>query len=275
MTQNLALKYSSKVDERFKIGSLTDSIINNDFDWDGVDTVKVYSITTSQLTDYTKTGTQRYGTPDELSDTVQTMTLTQDKSFTFTIDKMYEISQAGSKPSGAALRRELDEVVIPAVDMYRISKLVQGAKTTQVSSTTKTNAYEQFLEAMETISDEKVPLTGRVALVTPSYYKFLKLDDTFIKNSDLGQEIVINGQVGKIDGTPVVVVPSSYFTDYVNFVVTHTSALVAPVKLSEYKVHENPPGISGSLIEGRIIHDAFVLNSKKGAIYVHKTQAGS
>lgn len=47
MTVNLALKYSSKVDERFKLGSLTDSIINFDYDWTGVDTVKVYSIETS------------------------------------------------------------------------------------------------------------------------------------------------------------------------------------------------------------------------------------
>ena len=272
MTQNLALKYSSKVDERFKVSSLTDSIINNDYDWDGVSTVKVYSVNTSELKNYTKTGTQRYGAPEELSDTVQTMTLSQDKCFTFTVDKINETSQAETKTAGTALRRELDEIVIPEVDTYRISKLIEGAKTKTVSQTTKSNAYEQFLTAMESLSDDKVPLIGRVALVTPSYYKFLKLDDTFIKNSDLGQEIVLNGQVGKIDGTPVIVVPSSYFTDYVNFVLTHTSALIAPVKLSEYKIHNNPPGISGSLVEGRIIHDAFVLNNKKCGIYVHKTK---
>ena len=76
-----------------------------------------------------------------------------------------------------------------------------------------------------------------------------------------------------IDGVPVVVAPSSYFTGSVNFVLTHNSALVAPVQLTEYKVHNNPPGLSGSLVEGRIIHDAFVLNNKTGAIYVHQTSA--
>ena len=123
---------------------------------------------------------------------------------------------------------------------------------------------------METLSDNKVPIVGRIALVTPSFYKFLKLDETFIKNSDLGQQIVLNGQVGKIDGVPVIVAPTSYFTENVNFVVTHPSALCAPVKLNEYKIHTNPPGVSGSLVEGRIIHDAFVLSNKAAAIYVHK-----
>lgn len=270
MTVNLAQKYSSKVDERFKLGSLTDSIINFDYDWTGVDTVKIYSIETSELSDYTKTGSQRYGTPDELSDSVQSLTLSQDKAFTFTIDKAYELGQEGVKSAGAALRRQLDEVVIPAIDIYRISKLIAGAKTTETSATTKSNAYEQFLTAMEKLSDYKVPIVGRVALVAPSFYKFLKLDETFIKNSDLGQQIVLNGQVGKIDGVPVIVAPTSYFSANVNFVVTHPSALCAPVKLNEYKIHTNPPGVSGSLVEGRIIHDAFVLTNKASAIYVHK-----
>ena len=270
MTANLALKYSSKVDERFKLGSLTNSIINFDYDWTGVDTVKIYSIETSELSDYVKSGTQRYGTPDELSDSVQSLTLTQDKAFTFTIDKTYELGQEGVKSAGAALRRQLDEVVIPEIDIYRISKLIEGAKTTTTAATTKSNAYEQFLSAMETLSDNKVPIVGRIALVTPSFYKFLKLDETFIKNSDLGQQIVLNGQVGKIDGVPVIVAPTSYFTENVNFVVTHPSALCAPVKLNEYKIHTNPPGVSGSLVEGRIIHDAFVLSNKAAAIYVHK-----
>ncbi len=271
MAVNLAQKYASKVDERFHQISLTDSILNKDYDWQGVDTIKIYSIGTATLGDYTRSGNQRYGTPAELSDTVQSYQLTQDKAFTFTIDKAYELEQQGVKSAGGALRRQLDEIVIPEVDIYRFSKLITEAKTTITSSTTKSNAYEQFLNGMEVLSDEKVPLEGRYAFVTPSFYKYLKLDDTFIKNSDLGQQITINGQVGKVDGIPVIVAPSSYFTENVNLIIAHNSALVAPVALSEYKVHVNPPGLSGSLIEGRIIHDAFVLNNKKGAVYIHQT----
>ena len=39
------------------------------------------------------------------------------------------------------------------------------------------------------------------------------------------------------------------------------------MKLEDYTIHANPPGISGSLVEGRIVYDAFVLDNKVKAIY--------
>jgi hypothetical protein len=46
--------------------------------------------------------------------------------------------------------------------------------------------------------------------------------------------------------------------------------MVAPVKLQDFKIHVDPPGINGVLVEARTRHDAFVLNKKKDAIVVHK-----
>ena len=46
MAVNLAEKYDKKVVERFKLKSLTEAFINRDYDWTGVETVKVYSIPT-------------------------------------------------------------------------------------------------------------------------------------------------------------------------------------------------------------------------------------
>ena len=57
------------------------------------------------------------------------------------------------------------------------------------------------------------------------------------------------------------------------FIITNPIACCAPVKLADYKIHDNPPGINGWLVEGRVRYDAFVLENKKGAIYVHKTAA--
>lgn len=57
------------------------------------------------------------------------------------------------------------------------------------------------------------------------------------------------------------------------FMIAHPVATVAPTKLEEYKVHQDPPGISGELIEGRIVYDAFVLDNKKKAIYYMENKA--
>jgi hypothetical protein len=88
-----------------------------------------------------------------------------------------------------------------------------------------------------------------------------------LKASDLGQKALINGQVGEIDGVAIVKAPTSYFPAKTPFIIVHKSAMCAPKKLQDYKIHDNPPGINGNLVEGRIYYDAFVLDSRKKAVY--------
>ena len=276
MSINYAEKYSSKVDERFTLGSLTNGLVNNEYDWIGVSTVKVYSIPTVGMNDYSLTGTSRYGTPSELGNEVQEMTVEQDRAFTFTIDrKSYDDTQM-TMEAGKALRRQIDEVVIPEIDAYRIAALVTNALDDHIVEVdvTKSNAYEEFLKVQELLDDAKAPVGGRVCLVTPAYLNKLKLDEAFTKKGDMATQIAINGLVGEVDGVPVIKAPTSYFPEGVDFIITNPIAMPAPVKLQEYKIHTDAPGISGWLIEGRVRYDAFVLNEKKPAIGVHKKAAG-
>lgn len=271
MAVNYAEKWSSKVDERFKLASLTDAALNTDYDFVGVNAVNVYSIPTVALGNYTMEGTSRYGTPAELQDTVQTMTLTQDKAFTFTLDKRNEEDSAGAKSAGAALRREVDEVIIPTIDKYRLAAWVTAAgNTTTPAAVTSENAFETFLDAQNLLMDDLVPMTGRIAYVSPAFFKAIKLDPSFVKASDVAQNMLVNGSMGMVDGVNIVAVPTSYLPSAVELLIVHKSAMVSPVKLAEYKTHIDPPGINGTLVEGRLYYDAFVLENKKNAIAVHK-----
>lgn len=271
MAQNYAEKYSSKVDERFTKASITNAAVNSDYDFVGVNAVNIYSIPTVALGNYTISGTTRYGTPAELNDTVQTLTLTQDKAFTFTLDRRNQDDSAGAKDAGAALRREIDEVIIPTIDKYRLAAMVTGAgNTTSAAAVTASNAYSIFLDAQNMLMDDLVPTANRIAFVSPAFYKNIKLDPSFIKASDMAQEMLVNGSVGTVDGVNIVPVPSSYLPSTVELIIAHKSAMVSPVKLSEYKTHVDPPGINGTLIEGRIYYDAFVLTNKANGIVVHK-----
>lgn len=271
MAIEYASKYSGKVDERFAVASMTAQAVNNDYDFTGVDTVKVYSVSTAELNDYSLTGTSRYGEPDDLGNEVQSLVLTQDKSFTFIIDRKAEDDTEGAMQAGRALRRQIDEVVIPAIDKYRISRMAAGAGKSATKAVTASNAYDAFLDGMNALTDNGVPVAGRLAFVSPAFYKAIKQDSTFVKSGDASQEMLIRGSLGLVDGANIVQVPTSYLPANVAFVLTHKVATVGPVKLQSYKIHDNPPGINGSLVEGRIRFDAFVLNNKKGAIYVHKT----
>ena len=275
MTINYASKFDTKVDERFAKEALSTGIINQDFDFTGVDTVKVYSIPTAGMNDYSLTGNTRYGTAAELENNVQTLTLTKDRSFTFTIDKRSVQDTLGTLEAGKALARQLVEVVIPEVDKYRFAKVVAGADAdnghVKTGAVTKNNAYEAVLDGQVKLTDELVPEEGRKLHVSPEFYKLIKLDTSFVKNSDLGQEVAFKGQVGVIDGLPVILTPTSRLPENVAFIIAHPIATTSPVKLEDYKIHDNPPGINGYLVEGRIRYDAFVLDNKKKAIYVHKT----
>jgi N4-gp56 family major capsid protein len=274
MTVNLAAKYSPVVDERFKLKSMTEAAVNQSYEWSGVDTVTVYDIPTSAMNDYVRTGVNRYGTPAELQNNKTSYVLSKDRGFTFTIDKGNAEESVGAMDAGKALARQQDEVIVPELDAYRLAAMVTAAIAAGGSPTaavlTNATAYASFLAMSEYFANNKVPLVGLVAFVTPNFYTLIKEDNNFIKQSEIAQNMLINGQIGEVDGVKIIRIPSIYLPANVDFVGCHPSATVAPKKLEDYKVHDNPPGVSGSLVEGRIIYDAFVLTSKKHAVYAHK-----
>lgn len=71
----------------------------------------------------------------------------------------------------------------------------------------------------------------------------------------------------------VIKVPASRLPENFGLMLVHPSATVAPTKLEDYKLHDNPPGINGTLVEGRIVYDAFVMENKAKAIYYVNTSA--
>lgn len=277
MAVNLAEKYSDKVDERFKLQSLTEAGVNHDYKWDGVKTIHIYSFPTVALNDYDRTAaTNRYGTPKELEDNVQDATLTQDKAFTFVIDKGNNVDSMNVRGAGKALQREIDEVIVPTKDAYRLKVMSDASKEAGGEGSTvltKANSYEAFLNGQEYLDNNKVPRANRVCFASAKFYKFIKQDPSFIRSGDSSQSMLVKGQVGEIDGTKLIVVPTSYLDTGVDFIITHPSAVVAADKLADYKIHENPVGIDGNVVEGRVYYDAFVLNEKKNAIYTNRESA--
>lgn len=274
---NYATKYSNTVDEIIKAGALSDSAINNDYEFTGAQTVKVYSMGTAKMNDYRTSGANRYGTPEELQDETQEMVMSRKRSFSYTIDKTNAVdSPEGVKDAGKSLRRQLDTVVIPEIDTYRFAAIAKGAGFRTFTALSKSNAYETFLAANGMIDDAEMPTVGRVAFVTPDFYNKMKLDDNFTKASDMAQEkIIFNGQIGQIDEVPVVKVPSVRMPAGADFIITNPMATTGPEKINDYRIHEDPPGLAGHLVEGLFYYDAFVLNNKKNMIAVNYGHLGT
>ena len=249
---NYAEKYSPIVDERFRVGPLTSGMMNNTYDWIGVQTVKVYSVPTASMNNYNMTGSTRYGTANELANSVQELQVQQDRSFTFTIDRKNTQDTMGVMDAGAALRRQIDEVCTPELDTYRIAAYVSGAKAAHVindSQVSKSNVYEKFLLTQEKLDDAKVPQGGRFAICTPGFFNLLKQDESFVKKGDMATQIALTGIIGECDGVYFIKAPTSYFPTKVQCIVTNNMTMVSPVKLEDYKIHIDPPGINGALVD--------------------------
>lgn len=269
MAIDLASKYSSVIDERFKLGALTGANLNTDYDWVGVKSIKVYNIGTAEVVDYVRSGTSRYGTPKELDATTEELIVNNDKAFTFTVDKGNDMETMGVLNASKALQRQIDEVLIPLLDKHRLATM--AALAGKVATGAITSPYDALLAGMEEMDEKKVPTSGIIAYVTPAFFRAIKQDEAFIRSGDLSQNMLIKGQVGEVDGARLVKVPSSYLPANTSFILQASGVVISPVKLTEYKIHENPPGIRGALVEGSTIYDTFVLENKKAGLYVHKT----
>mgnify|MGYP003369316581 CR=1 FL=1 len=276
MAINLATKFLPYVDEKFSTESKKSILTNQDFNWTGAKTVKVYKISTSEMNDYDRPGTggnwSRYGQVNGLDAVTEEFTLKKDRSFTFAIDKLDSDETVRNLQAASALERQIREKVVPEVDAYVYGVMCENAGTKPAAKgLTKTDIYTDILAANQALDNAEVPETGRILVVTPDVYVLLKQCKDITMETDIGNDLRIKGVIAMIDGAMVIKVPKNRLPEKFGFMIAHPCATVAPTKLEDYKIHEDPPGISGSLVEGRIAYDAFVLENKAKAIYYQAT----
>lgn len=274
MSITLTEKFADRIDERYHPISVTNAGVNQNYDWDGAQTIKVTSVGTVAMKDYDReTGYGAVASADGLSNAIQVLTLTKDRYFRAKLDKMDE--EESKIKGGEVLARQLREVTIPEIEAYRLQVMCKAIVTnTQAIEQTKT-VYEHFLEANEKLDEANVPQVTRVAFANPAFINALKLDPNFIKSSDLSQEMLLKGQVGQVDGIPIIKTNTAWLkddsTNNFDCIIVDKNATVAPIKLAEYTANPNHPDFSGTVFQGRFYYDAFVLDmKKKGLVGIKK-----
>ncbi len=280
MAISLVTQFLPYVDELFTTESKKSLLTNQDFSWTGAHSIKIYKIGTSEMTDYSRnpvpgfTGS-RYGTIHDLDATTEEFTLKNDRSFTFAIDKLDNDETARQLAAASALARQVREKVVPEVDSYTYGVMCESAGTKPAAlALTQENIFDEILNASNTLDNAEVPETGRILVVPPDVYTAMKRCRDIILETDIGADLRLKGVIALIDGATVIKVPAVRLPENFGFMLAHPCACVAPTKLEDYKVHEDPPGISGSLVEGRIVYDAFILENKAKAIY-YQAQAAA
>lgn len=279
MAVELVEKFLPYVDEQFTTESKKEYLTNQDFSFAGAHSVKIYKISTGKMNDYGRTGAtgsnwSRYGAVESLDATTERKELTQDRSFTFAIDALDTEETEGQLEAASALARQVREVIIPEVDTYTLGVMCENAGIKpDAIELTSTNIFDEIFAAGSKMDEAEVPDTERILVVTPeTILKMKQSKDASGRYQEMTNAVLDEakrklGFIGYLDGMDVLKVPASRLPENFGFMVVHPCATVAPTKLESFKTHDNPPGISGALVEGRIVYDAFVLDNKAKAIY--------
>lgn len=274
MAVNLKTEYSSLLDKRFTQKSLTDQWCGHDYSWEGDNAISVWTLNTFAMHDYTASGANRFtggAAPDEMSDELNTYTLLKKRSFGGTIDITNNQDQANIKKANAVLKQQWDEVIVPEIDAYRLKTWAEGAGTATINSTalTKSTIIEAMLESGAVLNNHLVNRDNRVCFVTETMAVKCKLATELQYNEGFTNKAIVNGQIAKLNGMPIVAVPDTWMPTGVEFMLKYKRASADPMKLKMLRSNSNAPGIAGTLLEGLVRYDSFVLAQKAYGILVY------
>ena len=314
---NLASKYSKKIADKFYTESVILGKTSNEYSWDGVNSINVYTLQTVAPVDYlrpydTSTANHtvsnaslaRYGATTEVQDTIQTLTLTQDKAVSLSVDKGNNTQQMLIKNAGVVMARELREQFVPMFDKYALARwsgqmssapgwasLIQ-VKNDGTSALTYSNIVEKIFDGVTAIRNAETDVDDAYCYITETLFAQLLRSTEFLAVDKLAERNLERGVMGKVRGVKIVPVPDSYLlettrdasdnvtalnnpnlTEDINFMIVKKSVVLTPTKIKDAKVHQDPPGISGALLEVRWLYDAFALNTKAKGIYVSLKKA--
>lgn len=269
---NLAQKYETKLDERYRLQSRTDRACGTNYNWEGANAIKVWTLENPSLNDYDATASgNRFGTPSEVDDEVNVYALKNKKSFSKVFDITNVQDQMFVKKANAYLKQVWDEVYVPLVDKTRFDAWANGAGQGAINSSAldKDTVLKQILLAHAALDDAFVPSENRFTFVRSDIAVETALATQLAHSDQWIDKAIIRGKIGELNGSPVISVPQSLFPSGVEFIVKYKNASADPMKLKMLRANDNAPGFAGTLMEGLCRFDSFVLAAKADGIFVY------
>lgn len=269
MAINLANKFEKRVDEAFERESILAGATNSNVDFTGVNEVSVYSVDKMEMNDYNRDGTFRYGNIKEIGDHVQTFKIDKDRSFTGSIDEGNAQDQYNIKDASARLHVQIREVVIPEIETYVLGVWANNAgKSVAVSAAPTAATLLGLIQAGASyMNNNHVPHRGRSMFIAETYAAMLPNLANLTYLERLGSQALTENKLPRVAGFDVHVVPDMDMPTGVYFILQHKDACPFVKKLDKYKIHKDPLGINGNVIEGRVRYWAGVLGQKSPGVY--------
>lgn len=277
MAQNYASAHLNAVDERVYLESLTLDVFDAKsirLDFNGRNSVTIYNVNTVAENDYVRSGLSRFGAFVELGTGTQTLTLSQDKAFNFSIDRGNYSDSMMVTESAKAIKRQIREVSVPATDTYNLGiasayAIANSQGVVAGTAVSNTTAYSLILAQQAALTELKYPKQGRTLWITPTVLNLLKRDPEFKQDCDTSYADNKKGIIGQVDGLTIKEVPASMLVTNFQFMITCKESVVAVNKFDMVRTIDNDKDVDGWICQGRRYHDAFVLSQKATGIRIY------
>ncbi len=203
--------WSSAILENFKSAQSIIPTVNRQYEGEVApgNIVKITGITTPSIQDYSSSRTL---TIDALSDSTQSLSINQEKAFSFKVDDIDRVQAAGSfEPVTADAGRALAE----DAETYVIAQMKANGTSAGTSAiTTADHAFAAVVAIRQALAKAKVPASQRYLAVSPEFASLLLSSGSKLTTADVTTTGELrNGVIGNLLG----------FTVIEHALLTHTS----------------------------------------------------
>lgn len=198
--------WSARLYDALQKSHVATNLVNTDYE--GLisgqgDTVKINSIGDITVRNYTKNTDM--ATPEDLTTTAKTLTISQAKYFNFQVDDIDKVQASGELVDSAMGNASYQ--LADQADQYLFGVMSAGVDSANIVPTaqlTASNIYETILKLRLALDKANVPTAGRSLAVPPEAYALLLQDDRFVAGGGSQAEATVrNGLVGQVAGFAV------------------------------------------------------------------------
>lgn len=288
-TVNYVTAFERDLVQKYERELLTSEMTTNNVKFINANTVKLPFVELAGYKDHSRNGGFNR---QAVKNNFQTFVLQHDRDVEFFVDKM-DVDETNQAMAAANITNEFEtQQAIPETDCYRISKTYSEFKThggtVDNTALTAENILTVIDNAMLKMTEDSVPLEGRILYVTPTVEKMLK------EAKELQRYLNINGSndgkvkrsIVDLDGLKIKPLLSTRmktmydFTDgckpgatakQIHMILFHPKSLLACDKHSYIKLW--PEGThtqgDGYLYQNRKYGDLFIIPNRIEGVYIN------
>ena len=268
MAINLFKKYHDKLVKALEYASDLAGKTTDEYKLDGGEGVYLTSLVPQSLNSYNMAATSnRYGTPAEMEDTQQYIAWDYDKSYAITVDKANYQDGGYLKTAGAVIEEQNNSIVAPFIERDFYGKLCLNAGKVVTNSAPTASDIMGRLTAIEAwFRNNNIPKADRYVAVPTTVFQLIRHSLTSLDN--VTDRMLIKGVVGKIGSLNIIEVADSDLFSDVYLVAWYKKAALKAFDIKDARVHQDPPGINGILVEFRVRGVSAVIGQYAGGVYV-------